>query len=141
VFVPLPRGDHLVQIERSFLNRVKDGATLALMLACKGKQSIIEFCIFHPDPELEQLERRRLTGLARAVGVEQLEESDQLHGRAFRMTIWRSKPLRFSCRPVTDARSIQDEEVASGQGMHPLAHSIILGGYQDDGDSDGPNAA
>ena len=141
---PLPRGDYVAQVENSFLNQVENRVTLSLRLACKNKirmcETIVDFLIYHPHQGLQQYGRDLLQGLASAVGVEHLEDSDQLHGKPFALTVWRDGPMRFSCRPVTDARLIPRAEMASGRGMRPLAHSLILANPIN-GDGDGPNAA
>jgi hypothetical protein len=102
-------------------------------------KSALEFHIFDSDMEKEQRDRRRLMDIACAVGIgDNFDDSDQLHDKPFSLTVWRSQPMRFSCRPLAAPRGVGVDDVASGQSMHALAHSIILGS---DGDGDGPNAA
>jgi hypothetical protein len=143
VLMVLPRGDYVVKVTRSDLVRYNDHtAVLTLFLSCRGQgricETALQFHIFDPDPEKEQIERRRLLDIAEAVGVaDDFDDSDQLHGIPFRLTVWRDAPVRFSCRPMRE-RGVDVGDVASGKGMHPLAHHIILGA---DGDGDGPHAA
>jgi hypothetical protein len=108
VFVVLPRGNYVVKVTRSDLVRYQDHtAVLTLFLSCKGNgricKSALQFHIFDPDREKEQRERARLLDLAAACGVDELEDSDQMHGIQFRLTIWNVEPMRWSCRPLNDA--------------------------------------
>ncbi len=63
-------------------------------------ETIIDFRIHQPDQELEQCERDRLRSIASAVGVETFEDTEVLHGKPFRLTVWRGETMRFSCRPM-----------------------------------------
>jgi hypothetical protein len=103
----LPRGEYVAQVEASYLARVEDQAILSLWLVCKNRkrmcETIIDFLIHQPDQELQQRERDRLQSVAAAVGLELFEDSEQLHGIPFKLTVWRDNPMRFSCRPASDA--------------------------------------
>jgi hypothetical protein len=51
--------------------------------------------------------------MADAMGIgDGFDDSDQLHGIPFRLTVWRDEPMRFSCRPLTEKRVVN--EMASG---------------------------
>ncbi len=119
---PLSRGDYVAEVTRSDLVRYEDqaSATLTLWLTCKNRNGICEtalpFLIWQPDQELQQIERDRLQSVARAVGVEFLADSDQLHGRSFRMTVWNGRNMRFSFRPAIDAEKVREPGKDGGDG-------------------------
>ena len=80
------------------------GLTLSLRLACGNRDGVystgIKFAIAHVAAEKERRDREALKNLASVLGVEQLEDSEQLHGRPFRMTVWNERNMRVSFRPM-----------------------------------------
>ncbi len=122
---PLPRGDYVAYVEASAIRWINAQATLSLRLVCKSKtrmrETVMDFMIHQRDQKEQWHERRRLMDVAAAMGVYQCDDSDQLHGLPFRMTIWRSDPMRVSFRP------------ASGGGGAGVERGLVDGG--------GPGAA
>jgi hypothetical protein len=94
---PLPRSDYVARVDASAINWVNAQATLSLRLVCKNKirtcETIIEFVIHQPDPEFQRHERCRLRRMADAMGIgDDFDDSDQLHGIPFRLTVWGMSP-------------------------------------------------
>ena len=107
IVTKLPRGDYAAQVEASDVVRFgprKNSANLLLLTTCRNKYGLYKttlvFCICQPDMELQYRERVALQSLAGAMGVFAFCDSDQLHGKTFRLTVWREKPMMFTCRPV-----------------------------------------
>ena len=105
-----PRGDYRATVIDSIVTGDRREATLYLRLAIFGKRAstndfAVTFRIHHPDARLQFRERVRLQTIASAIGVSEIEDSDQLHGRPFMLTIWNAEPLRFSCRPASEVKS------------------------------------
>jgi hypothetical protein len=102
--VPMPRGHYSGTVEWSAVERGMFGLTLSLRLACGNRDGVystdIKFAIAHVAAEKERRDREALQSLASVLGVEQLADSEQLHGRPFRLTVWNERNMRVSFRPA-----------------------------------------
>jgi hypothetical protein len=101
----LPRGDYVAVVQDSWIRWVNAQATVTLKLFCQSRTRAIEtqlhFLIHQRDLKAQWLERCRLRRLADVMGIgDDFDDSDQLHGIPFRMTVWRDDPMRVSFRPV-----------------------------------------
>jgi hypothetical protein len=126
----LRSGSYVAQITDSWMI---GSEVLALRLACRCKwgveDAVIWFHIHHTDLEAQWRARSLLWSVTCAVGLDYLDDSDQLHGIPFMLTVWRAEPLRFSCRPVSDAKNGNVQKCPA---------SVVLRGVSDD---EGPQAA
>lgn len=123
----IPKGDYVAYVEASWIRWVNAQATLSLRLVCKSKtricQTVVHFLIHQRDQAAQWRERSRLRSIAVAIGLEVFDDSDQLHGRPFRMIVWNANPLRISFRSIADAWKVGS------------------GGQRLSGGDDGPRAA
>ena len=110
--LPLPRGHYDAQVQDSWIASWDSYLTRGpkryralcanVELYKNGKLvcgMLISFFI-HNFGRLQRRDREALQSLASAVGVDQLEDSEQLHGKPFRLTVWDGRNMRFSFRPV-----------------------------------------
>ena len=100
----MPRGHYDARVESSEVAREPFQVTLALRMACGNKHGLystrVKFAIHHLVAGKERRSREALLTLASVLGVEQLEDSEQLRGRPFRMTVWNERNMRVSFRPA-----------------------------------------
>ena len=106
----MPRGDYDAHVMDSSLVDFPEQATLTLWLTCKNKHRMCEtglpFVIRGRQVRADErpyrgwLCREELFNLASVLEVDQLEDSEQLHGKRFKLTVWDGWSMRFSFRPA-----------------------------------------
>lgn len=100
-FNPLPPGDYPVMIVNSEMRPTKKGDGRYLWLEMevldgplKGRHVWDRLNIDNPNAKAVEIAKRTLSAICRAVGVMQLTDSEQLHGKALL--------ARVKTRPATD---------------------------------------
>ena len=123
----LPRGDYVAQVEASDVIwrespfGTRNVADLLLRIVCRNKWGVykttLQFRIYDLDQDKQERDREKVGDLGAAMGVYRFDDSDQLHGIPFALTVWndwRDKPMRFTCRPMPEGR-FQRWSAATGQ--------------------------
>lgn len=108
----MPAGTYSLEVVDAEVKPTKkgDGTLLAISFAVIdpeqfAKRRVFEnLCIQHPNPQTEQIAQGKLSALCRAVGIVQLDDTDQLLGRVVR--------ARVKIRPAQGQYEEQNEIAA-----------------------------
>lgn len=93
-FGPIPAGTYVAQVVDSDLktNRAGTGQYIALQIEIldgefKGRRVFSNLTVSHTNKTAERIGQAHLSALCRAVGVMQLTDTAQLHGRPIKITV------------------------------------------------------
>lgn len=115
-FAPLPAGEYIAQIVDSDVktNRAGTGQYLALQFEIldgefKNRRVFTNLTVSHQNKTAEQIGQGQLSALCRAVGVMQLTETSQLHGRPVKIKLKVTKDPQYG-----DGNDVTGFEPAAG---------------------------
>ena len=122
----LPQGDYAAEIVGSDVIwkdnpfGARNIADVLLRIVGRNRWGIykttLKFRIHDLDQGKQHRGRVKVGGLGAAMRLETCDDSEQLHGIPFMLTVWndwRDKPMRFTCRPVAMRTVVSDEKPAA----------------------------
>lgn len=122
-FGPIPAGQYIAQIVDSDLktNRAGTGQYIALQIEIldgefKGRRVFSNLTISHTNKTAEQIGQAQLSALCRAVGVMQLTDTAQLHGRPIKITVRIRKDEKYG-----ESNEVTGFETAASVAQSPAA--------------------
>lgn len=122
-FGPIPAGQYIAQVVDSDLktNRAGTGQYIALQIEIldgefKGRRVFSNLTISHTNKTAERIGQAHLSALCRAVGVMQLTDTAQLHGRPIKITVRIRKDEKYG-----ESNEVTGFEPASASVAQPTA--------------------
>ena len=122
-FGPIPAGTYVAQVVDSDLkmNRAGTGQYIALQLEIldgefKGRRVFSNLTVSHTNKTAERIGQAHLSALCRAVGVMQLTDTAQLHGRPIKITVRIRKDEKYG-----ESNEVIGFEPASASVAQPTA--------------------
>lgn len=115
-FEPMPAGWYLAQVVESDMKSTKAGTGEYLQLSwevvegpCTGRRAWDRLNVSNPNAEAERIGRQQLSQLCHAMGVMNLQDSQQLHGKPVRIKLTVRKDPNFG-----DSNEVKGYEKAAG---------------------------
>lgn len=115
-FSVLPAGKYIAQVVSSDVktNKSNTGQYLSLQLEVldgefKGRRVFSNITISHTNDQAQQIGQGQLSSLCRAVGVMQLTDTSQLHGRPLKIDVKIRQDAQYG-----DQNDVKGYEAASG---------------------------
>lgn len=98
-FSDVPNGDYELEIEASEVKPTKAGTGTLLSTTMsiiapeefKGRKLFESYNLENPNPQAQEIGQRQFAALCRAIGVQQVEDSDELHFKSFTAKIGMGK--------------------------------------------------
>lgn len=101
-FAPIPAGTYVAQVVDSDVktNRAQTGQYVSLQFEIldgefKGRRVFSNLTISHTNKQAERIGQSQLSALCRSVGVMQLTETSQLHGRPLKIRVKVTKDEKY----------------------------------------------
>jgi hypothetical protein len=125
-YEPLPEGWYPVIMTKSEMKPTKDGTGAYLETeltvqdgACKGRKVFYRLNLKNSNPVAQEIAYRQLSAICHAVGVIQVEDSQQLHGLPFQVKVVVKKDDSGKYDPSNEVKAIK--------GMNEGAHAPAVG--------------
>lgn len=104
----LPNGTYEMEIEASDVTPTKDGrgtilkitATVVRPESLKGRKLFNNYNLENPNSQAQEIGQRQFASLCRAIGVDEVEDSEELHFRTFTVKIALGKPSKDGQYPA-----------------------------------------
>lgn len=133
-FSPIPAGQYIAQVTESEIKPTKNGTGQMLTLrwaildgACKGRLVFDRINIANQNPQAEEIGQRQLSGLCHAIGVLQLADTSQLHGKPLTITVSIRKDASGQYGDSNEVKSYKPMAGAMAGGFAPAAAAAPTG--------------
>ena len=104
----LPNGIYRLEIEASDVSPTKDGRGTILKatnrviepVEYEGRKLFVNFNLENPNAQAQEIGQRQFASLCRAIGVDQVEDSEDLHFKSYTAKIGLGKPSKDGQYPA-----------------------------------------